>query len=161
MKKIKPLVYFLIALLVCCSAAGCGAKESEQQITIYSYCGEDDQFSLSNGIIAVTETETIIYGGVLEEKEEKFDDITASSMGLYVLVDGEEITLTDFQEVDMTGDGHPLSNPGSATTSGSLPEKDDLEDNLYFEVSITRSNGERLENQIKLSVTNVTALFEQ
>lgn len=163
MKKPNPLLLVLCMLLVCGLLAGCGAKEPEDNaLALYSFHGGDDRFSLTSGIIAITDQETIIYGGDLENTGEAFQDISSFSLRLYVLKDGAEVPLIDVEHIfkdaerDAPWDNLVSGSFASARIDGSLIEQEYLKDNLYFEVLITHSNQEQTKHTIHLSVVNVT-----
>ena len=62
MIKIKVFVYMAILTL---ALTGCG-KEEPDQLTVYSFSGENEQLTVSNGVIALNGTEEIFAGGDLK-----------------------------------------------------------------------------------------------
>ena len=56
----------LLVLFFCCCLmlTGCGASsKGEPSLVVYSFKGENEQFSISNGVIVLTPNEEIFYGG--------------------------------------------------------------------------------------------------
>ena len=63
----------LLVLFFCCCLmlTGCGASsKGEPSLVVYSFKGENEQFSISNGVIVLTPNEEIFFGGDLAEKQE-------------------------------------------------------------------------------------------
>lgn len=49
MRKISVILF---ATLVCCVLlSGCGKEPAKEPLVVYSFCGENANFSISNGII--------------------------------------------------------------------------------------------------------------
>ena len=165
MKKFRLLSLLLSTVLVCGFLIGCSTNEPEgNPMALYSFSGEDDRFSLSSGIIAITDQETVIYGGELENTGEAFYDISSYSLRLYVLKDGVEFPLIDVEHIYKVERESPMDNLvsgsfGSVRMDAPLLEQEYLENNLYFEVLITYSNQEQSNHTIHLSVVNVTDKF--
>lgn len=157
MKKVISVAFALIMFI---TLVACNEQTYKEQITIYSYSGENEQYSLINGIIMLSEDKDIIYGGKLNPKDEQIANLVSDNMKLYVLVNNEEITLTSFSSVESGGDGFSLRNPGSCTAQISEDEKENLLSNLYFRLSVETLSGEKIVSDIKLNVVDVTGIFE-
>ncbi len=158
MKKSRLLFLSLSAVLALGLLAGCGAKEPEETpLSLYAFSGEDDRFSLSSGIIVITDRETVVYGGNLENKGEAFEDVTSFTLRLYVLSDGVEIPLIDVEHITEGGEaslgGLVSGSYGSSRMSYPLSQQEDLAENLYFSLSITHASQEQSQYTIPLSVT--------
>ena len=97
----------LFSMAFCCFAfSGCSGlshSEQEQSLAVYSFSGKNEYFSISNGVIALTPTEEIFYGGDLEEQGEFFNDVTDYSVTFYIISDNREKTLSSNSAVDETG----------------------------------------------------------
>lgn len=55
---IKTKVFVYIAILIL-TLTGCG-KEEPEQLTVYSFSGENEQLAVSNGVIVLNGTEEIL-----------------------------------------------------------------------------------------------------
>lgn len=64
---------FLIAILML-TLVGCD-NVTQEQLTVYSFSGENEQFSISNGVIVLDGTEEIFSGGDLKVADNFFTDI--------------------------------------------------------------------------------------
>lgn len=156
MKKLKISIVFMFVLIACCLFNGCSEKTVEEQVRVYSYSGENEYLSLCNGVIVLSEEQDIVYGGTLKEKGEKMTDIATCLMSLYVLSNGEKDTLTSWIEADRTDGSIQLSNPGNISGEIFKKAKDLLSSSLYFELEITKINGEIIKYTIEMNVTEVT-----
>ena len=54
MKKVFAILLTTLACSVLFS--GCGAKPAEEQVAVYSFSGENEVFSISNGVIVLAST---------------------------------------------------------------------------------------------------------
>lgn len=156
----KTAAILLITLICCAMFTGCGKippKDQEQHPTVYSFSGENEQFTISNGVIVLTPTEVIFCGGDLKEKQEKLSDIAAYSTTFYISGDEKKILLSNRVE-DMTGGtvtiaGETGKASGDIITGAKI---DELKSNLYFELKTTNLNGEKNKYQLQLNLTEVT-----
>ena len=100
MIKSKVLVFMAILLL---TLAGC-EKVEQEQLTVYSFSGENEQLSISNGIIILNGTEETFSGGDLKVTDDFFNNITSYSTTFYIMADDEKDVILSNDVVDMTGD---------------------------------------------------------
>ena len=145
--------------------AGCTANEpqSNEKLAVYSFCGENEQFTVSNGVIVVGTGEEVFYGGDLEVKQEEFfENVVSFSTTFYTLQESGKRTILSNSVTDMTDGSIKISgNLGKMSGADILignkvKNVDELRDNLYFELSTTDKEGEKITYQIQLVVTNVT-----
>lgn len=156
---IKKIFSFGLVSVIIIFLVACSEYEVQNNDIVYSYSGENELFSISDGIIFLSEEEDIIYGGDLKAKDDQqFTEIVSENMKLYVLSDGVEIPLTSFYVSSNTS--FSLGNPGSITTQISNEEKENLLENLYFKLSIETSTGEKNDYDIKMNVTDITEGFQ-
>lgn len=157
MKKTRTI---LILLVFCCLIlSSCGTStESEPSLTVYSFSGENEQFSISNGVIVLTPDEEIFYGGDLTEKQEILSDIAEYSTTFYAMLGNEQKTLLSNSVIDETGTGVEISGQMGRIAGDiiSRAQIDDLQNGLFFEMKTTSSNGEQHQYQIQLTLTEVT-----
>ena len=80
--------------------------------TIFSvfFSGENELFSISNGVIVITDKNEIFYGGNLEEKQGKLSDIVAYTTSFYILSDDKDRILLSNSVEDMTGGTISIAN---------------------------------------------------
>ena len=75
MKKVTPV---LMAIVFCALLlAGCSISSQSRQgqpLAVYSFSGENEFISVSNGVIVLDAEEEICYGGNLETRKDKFTD---------------------------------------------------------------------------------------
>lgn len=158
MKKIFSLTIVVIMITtITMTFVSCSRNKIQENETVivYSYSGENEQFSLNNGIIILSKEQDIIYGGELYVKDEKITDIVSETMELYVVSNNSKIPLTSFSST--SNSGLDLNNPGSITTKIAEDEKKNLVENLYFKLSIENLSGEKNVYDIKMNVVDILA----
>ncbi len=149
----------LLAALTCCVLlSSCGEKTAVKPLVVYSFCGENELFSISNGVIVLNSPEEIFYGGDFEAKQDKLSDIVAFTSTFYIKSGNEETVLSSNSVEDMTGGTLDVPLQLGNVSGDILPEAktDELENNFYFELKTTNINGEENEYNLQLSLTEVT-----
>lgn len=129
----------------------------------YSFCGENEQFAVTNGVIVISADEEIFYGGDLKvTDDEYFTDITSYSVKFYTITNGETRTIMHNSVVDQTGStikvvGDLGKMSGEDIIIGNKVENiNELATNLYFELNTTDLNGKQDTYQVQLTVTEIT-----
>ena len=145
----------LITALYTCLFSSCGMKPAEEPLVVYSFSGENEMFSISNGVIVLNEGEEIFYGGNLDGE---LSDIIAYSMTFYIQSGSDDIVLLSNSVTDMTGGTIGIAGETGKISGDVLKsaEEDDLQNNLYFELKTTNLDGEENTYQLQLTVTEVT-----
>ena len=108
MVKLRVLVFMAILML---ALAGC-EKVAQEQLTVYSFSGENEQLTVSNGIIVLNGSEEIFSGGDLKAADDCFLDITSYSTTFYTISGSEKNVILSNSVVDTTG--------GTVNVSGDL-----------------------------------------
>lgn len=162
----KKLIAFQIVAVLCFGLfTGCSHNDEDRQEkpTVFSFCGESEQFTIMNGVIVISADEEVFYGGDLKvTNDECFADITSYSVTFYTLKNGEERTIMSNSVVDQTGSTINVAGvlgkmSGKDILIGTKVEKaNELKDNLYFELNTTDLNGNQNTYQVQLTVTDVT-----
>ena len=157
MKKISGVT---LSLLVCTLLlAGCGTSSKsneEQPLRVYSFSGENEYISVSNGVIILDGKDEICYGGDLKVMSDKFADITTYSTTIYINESEEEILLSNSVD-DQTGGTIDVSG-NIGKISGDIlrdSDADKLNDNLWFELKTTNLDGEENTYQVQLEATEI------
>lgn len=145
----------LITVLYTCLLSSCGMKPAEEPLVVYSFSGENEMFSISNGVIVLNEGEEIFYGGNLDGE---LSDIIAYSMTFYIQSGSDDIVLLSNSVTDMTGGTIGIAGETGKISGDVLKnaEEDDLQNNLYFELKTTNLGGEKNTYQLQLTVTEIT-----
>ena len=158
MKNINTMLMSLF--LLCGLLIGCGQQQLSEdgQTVVYSFHGENERFSLSNGVIVLSPDREIFYGGNLEEKDTEMPPITAYDVTFYSIQNGERRTWSSGSVVDYTGNTIALTKAmprrsGSRMANG---DKQGLEDGLYFELRATDQEGHKEVYDMPLELTEVT-----
>ena len=155
----KTIIKAIVMVTFCfCLLSGCGEKS--EQFLVYSFSGENELFSISNGVIVITDKNEIFYGGNLEEKQGKLSDIVAYTTSFYILSDDKDRILLSNSVEDMTGGMISIANEmGKVSGDNIIKETEirELQNNLFFELRTTNLNGEKNEYQSQLTLTEITA----
>lgn len=157
----KTIIKAIVIVTFCfCLLSGCGEKSEAEQFFVYSFNGENELFSISNGVIVITDKDEIFYGGNLEEKQGKLSDIVAYTTSFYILSDDKDRILLSNSVEDMTGETISIANElGKVSGDNIINETEirELQNNLFFELRTTNLNGEKNEYQLQLTLTEITA----
>ena len=108
------------------------------------------------------DTKEIFYGGELKATDDFFVDTVSCSATFYILQGDEQKIILSNSVIDMTGgsvnfNGDLGKISGDGVLIGNKIENIGyLENNLYFELTITNNEGAENKYQLKLSLTEVT-----
>ena len=149
----KRLFFVLLTLMLCVGMlAGCSQSDESksEKNAVYSFCGENEQFAVTNGVIVIGADEEIFYGGDLSIiDQEQFADIASYSVKFYTMANGEERTIMHNSVVDQTGGSIIVTGDlgrmaGENLLIGNKTETaSELTDSLYFELSTTDLSGKQ------------------
>ena len=158
MKKIRAVMLSLLACTVL--LAGCNTSpesNEEQPLKVYSFSGENEYISVSNGVIILDGKDEICYGGDLKVMSDDFADITTYSTTIYINGSEKETLLSNGVD-DQTGGTIDVSG-NIGKISGDIlrdSDADKLTDNLWFELKTTNLSGEENTYQVQLETTEIT-----
>lgn len=80
MKKIMAVMLSLLACTVLLTGCNTSSESNEEQsLKVYSFSGENEYISVSNGVIILDGKDEICYGGDLKVMSDDFADITTYS----------------------------------------------------------------------------------
>jgi len=151
MKKFLSLVFTLVCVL---SLTACRNVKAT-----YSFRGEHEYFTISNGSIVLSNTEEVFDGGDLEATHtESFKNVASYSTTFYTLINGERRTILTNSVIDKTG-GSVDVNGDLGSVSGDdiidikIANIDEMIENLWFELKTKDLNGKENVYQIQLTLT--------
>jgi len=85
MKKIMAATLSLLACAVLLAGCNISSENNEEQsLKVYSFSGENEYISVSNGVIILDGKDEICYGGDLKVTSDDFGDITTYSTTIYI-----------------------------------------------------------------------------
>lgn len=161
MIKSKVLVFLAILML---ALVGC-EKVEQEQLTVYSFSGENEQLSISNGIIVLNGTEEIFTGGDLKVTDDFFNNITSYSTTFYIMSGDKKDVILSNNVVDTTGDTVNVSSDlgqisgDSAIRRIKIDDTSDLKNILYFELTTKDRDGKENVYQLQLSLSEITKII--
>ena len=104
MKNIMAVMLSLLACTVLLTGCNTSSESNEEQsLKVYSFSGENEYISVSNGVIILDGKEEICYGGDLKVMSDDFSDITTYSTTVYINGSEKETLLSN--GVDNQTDG--------------------------------------------------------
>ena len=158
MKKIRAVMLSLLACTVLLAGCNTSSESNEEQsLKVYSFSGENEYISVSNGVIILDGKDEICYGGDLKVTSDDFGDITTYSTTIYINGSEKETLLSNSVD-DQTGGTIDLSGNIGKIYGDILKDRDadKLTDNLWFELKTTNLRGEENTYQVQLETTEIT-----
>ena len=155
MKKLITLVLVLACVLIWVSCN----KVQEEKVSTYSFHGEHEYFSISNGSIVLNDKEEVFDGGKLETTQpDVFEGVVSYSTTFYTFANGKQRIILSNSVTDQT-DGSVKVDGGLGKISGKdaiignkVGNIDELRENLWFELKTTDLNGAENVYQIRLTL---------
>lgn len=154
----KTAVFLAVLIIGTAILTGCAgtSKEADRQtLRVYSVCGENNELSVSNGVIVVNKDEETFDGGQVEVKLDT-DNINGYSMRFYIpRPDGEKEPVLVKSVSDGMGQDD-YSDMGQIRGDGAIPgDIQDAVDDFYFELKAEDMDGNRHEYDLKLEVKRI------
>ena len=159
----KTLIALALALTCVLSfALSCtGCSASEPQMGVYSFCGANEYFAISNGVVVLDDSTEAFYGGNISAEEDFFAEATSYSVTFYISSDGEKKVVMSSKVVDLTGESVDFSGEiGSISgddvlTQNKIDKIDDLHYNLYCDLSVTNKDGTESVYSVQMNLTEI------
>ena len=150
MKKLAAVIFVLICVL---GIVGC--HHDKQETLTYSFRGEHEYFTISNGSIVFNDAEEVFEGGKLEiVQPEPFADVASYSTTFYTMKNGERNVIMSNSIIDKTGGTVNINGDFGRVGGTNLFGMANREvDNLWFELKTTDLNGAENVYQIQLVLT--------
>lgn len=129
---------------------------------MYSFSGENEQLSISNGIIVFDGTKELFAGGERKVSDDFFNNITSYSTAFYIMSGDEKDVILSNSVTDITGDTVSVSGKLGQISGDSsirrikIDDTDDLKNLLFFELTAKDTDGKENVYQLQLSLTEVT-----
>lgn len=153
----KIRLLFVIGIFIF-ALTGCSHTEQES-LKVYSFKGENELFSISNGVIVLDDKEEIFRGGDLKVINNDFTDIKSYSTTFYIQSNDEKYTILSSsalgEDIDIYSDLGQISSESVFEKTESNEEMD-FHNNLYFELKTIDKEDEEHIYPLQLSVTEVT-----
>ena len=157
----KKKIAVVLSLCVCTILfVGCNTNSNnnaDQIVKAYSFNGENEYISISNGVIISNGEEDVCYGGDLKLKSKEFNHIASYSTTFYINGSEKEKLLSNSVN-DKTGESAEISKKIGQISGDILKESDaeKIGNNLWFELKTTDLKGKNKTYKIQLDVTEIT-----
>jgi uncharacterized lipoprotein len=161
MKKMLALILVALCLFM---LSGCGNKaDNDDKTEVYTFYGENDYVTVTNGTAVVGGEEETFSGGRLEViKEKAFADAMYWSAEFYIAKDGEKKTLyksvvedlSDSAKVSISGDLGKISG-GNVISDYESSDMDAFVNNLFMLFTVRNAEGEEKTYEIQMNVEKV------
>lgn len=158
MKKIRAVMLSLFACTVLLTGCSTSTESNEEQsLKVYSFSGENEYISVSNGVIILDGKDEICYGGDLKVMSVDFADITTYTTTIYINGSEKETVLSNSVD-NQTGGTVDVSGNIGKIFGDILSDSDanKLIDNLWFELKTINLRGEENTYKVQLKATEIT-----
>ena len=166
------MILMILSLVGCSTVEGAEKLEfqneeqhevkNDEETTVYSFTGEIEGLSLDNGVIVLSPAQQILYGGEFQNNQEDVSDILNYSVEFFILSDEGKENLFTYGTGDITEENDGLTRENLIVPGITSEEifttniQQNIENNFYVDVTITKKNGDNQSYQIKLDATEVT-----
>lgn len=148
MKKIMAVMLSLLACTVLLAGCNTSSESNEEQsLKVYSFSGENEYISVSNGVIILDGKDEICYGGDLKVMSDDFANITTYSTTIYINGSEKETLLSNGVD-DQTGETIDVSGNVGQISGDILRDSDadkllyiHMYQNLFFQFSTKMVHG--------------------
>lgn len=156
--KIVQSLFLVFAVVMVIGGAYSIISYEEEPTRVYAFHGENEQFSISNGVIVVAEEGDIFYGGTLETKGENLSDLSSYTITFYIDMGAKKHTLLSNRIIDMTGT--PIQLPddlGKISGDGIINQREieQLQNQLYCELQAKDLEGNSEMQQLQMEVVQI------
>lgn len=175
MKKYALLLALSLALLIGCAQTSVSDSTSSQAgspvPTIFTFSGESNDIALTNGRLSLNtstscnEKETLDTGSLTIKNKPLFQNVTAITATLYLAEKNSRHVLSVVQRSNTNGETIPIdhiegplgSSCGSTSLLGTtLLKSETLSEQLFFELTATRSDNTTTTYTLPLKITKVS-----
>ena len=157
----KKLIVLIMALGSLFALSSCTSSKQEH-VSVYSFCGKNEHITISNGVIVLSDTKDVFYGGSLEFIDSDTMDHIESYCATFYTIRNEEQTpilideLVNQSSVEILSiDLGKQSSTGSDVDS-SFEHIEELQKNFWCEFKTTDLNGVNKVYMIELTLTEIT-----
>lgn len=158
MRKIRTMILLSIVCTLLLTGCNNSSKNNEEQLLkVYSFSGENEYISVSNGIIILENQEEICYGGDLKVMSDDFNDITKYSTTIYINGNKKDPLLSKNVN-DQTG-GTLNVNGKIGIISGDVfkeNELNQLNEDLWLELKTINMDGKQKTYTLPLKTIEIT-----
>ena len=160
MKKILSLILAVICLFM---LVACGNEADDNKVRVFTFYGENEYVSVTNGTVVLNGDNEVFSGGILEVlKEAAFVDAVYWSAEFYITKDGEKKTvyitavedLSESAKVNISGDLGKISG-GSVIDDYTDESAEELINNLFMIFNVRYADGEEASYEIHMKVEEV------
>ena len=158
MKRCKTVVVILTLIFVVILA---GCSKDENEVAVYSFSGDNDHVQINNGVIVISENETVFSGGNINLLVADNSNIASCSLTFYVMSGNEKKIVLSNSIEDFTGESidrlDALGKISGDDMLAFIVSKDDInwKENLYFEFTGKNVDGSDFFENVHLTVNDI------
>ena len=158
MKRCKKVVVILTLIFVVIFA---GCSKDENEVAVYSFSGNNGHIQINNGVIVMSESETIFSGGNMNLWESDNSSIVSCSMTFYIMSGNEKKIVLSNSIEDLTGESidclDALGKISGDDVLAFIVSEDDVnwKENLYFEFTGKNVDGSEFVENVHLTVVDI------
>lgn len=156
-KPFSKMVCFIFVAVYLLVLVSCSNQQND--IQIYSFSGESDNISISNGVIFITKDLEKFIGGDLSFNSNLILNVKKSSARFYFIKDGVETTIQENMDIiNGSYKGMEIQQDTGSSSSKDLFQGKDLElieESLYFSLIGNFMNDKNFQYTIPLKVKRV------
>lgn len=156
MKKMWSFILLISAAVVMTACSGSRDMEREP-LRGLSFSGENEVFSVYNGVLVLGAEEEICYGGYLKAAPGAFEDIRGYTVSIYLGNREERLCLMSNSWEDMSGACLDVSGElGKLSGDISGMAEMDMDKGLWIELETSSQKGEKNCYELELDVKELT-----
>ena len=154
----KKAVALMLSIMCLFAFAACNNESHKDKTRVYTFYGENEYISVTNGIAVIDGDEEVFSGGNLKVlNKNAFSDIVYWRYEFYISNDGEEKTVYVGAVSDETGGASVDINGDLGSISGEdiITRYDAFVNDLYFKFIVKNADGEENTYHLQMKVNKV------
>lgn len=159
----KKMLAFMLVVLCLFVFAGCSDEANKDDTQVYTFYGENEYISVTNGTAVIDGDTEAFSGGELKIlNNEAFDGAVYWSSEFYIVRDGEKWTVykdavndtVGAAEMNISGNIGSISG-GNVITEYEAWDVDDFINNLFYKFTVRNAQGEEKVYELQMNVERV------
>ena len=159
----RKIIASMLAVICLFMLVGCSNEQNHEKVKVFTFYGENEYISVTNGTVVLDGDEEVFSGGILNVlQEDTFSDAVYWSAEFYIAKDGEKKTvyksvvedLSDSAQVSVSGDLGKIAG-GNVISDYEDADIDAFVNNLFMLFTVRNAEGEEKTYEIQMKVEKV------